>query len=122
MKNDPIFYLNTIIRNSINKSIKRKNNKSWKTLVNFTLEELKIHLESKFTEGMTWENRGKGGWHIDHIIPQSYFKFDSYDHPAFKACWELSNLQPMWEKDNLSKGDNITITEEISRLLDSVNI
>ncbi len=95
--------------------------KRWEDLMPYTSEELMAHLESKFREGMSWGNYGKGGWHIDHIIPQSYFKFDSYDHPAFKACWDLNNLQPMWEKDNLSKGNKIEMTEQIKEFLREVN-
>ena len=31
------------------------------------------HIETQFTEGMTWENYGLKGWHVDHIIPLSSF-------------------------------------------------
>ena len=65
--------------------------------------KLKEHLESQFTEGMSWENRSE--WHIDHIIPQSKFKFDSLTHPNFLKCWDLSNLQPLWAVDNMRKGN-----------------
>lgn len=85
---------------------------------------------------MTWENYGKNGWHLDHILPQIYFKYDSYNHPAFKACWDLSNLQPLWAttKIAISYGENnsyvgnedkqhrIEMTEEIQTFLYSVNI
>ena len=55
---------------------------------------------------MTWGNHGFGPdkWHIDHIIAQKKFKFTSYEDKAFKDCWALSNLQPLWQPDNLSKG------------------
>lgn len=113
-----------------------KNNETWKSMVNYSIDQLKAHLESKFTKGMTWENRGKNGWEIDHIIPISLFKFDSYDHPDFKACWDLNNLQPLWETTkvamsygesssyigNLEKSNNIVITKEIELLLKRVNI
>lgn len=65
--------------------------------------ELAAHLESKFIEGMSWNNMDK--WHIDHIRPVASFNFDSTDHPDFKKCWSLNNLQPLWAEDNLSKGD-----------------
>jgi hypothetical protein len=100
---------------------KNKFGHSWQDLIPYTPKELMDHLESKFTDGMSWQNYGKGGWHIDHVIPQSYFKFDSYDHPAFIACWSLSNLQPMWSNQNLSKGNRIELTPDIQAFLDSVN-
>ena len=99
----------------------KKLRKGWQTLVPYTLEELKLHLESKFTKGMTWENYGKDGWHIDHIIPQSLFRYDSYNHPAFHACWALSNLQPLWADENLAKRDKIKMTSNIKKFLKSVN-
>lgn len=60
------------------------------------------HLESKFVEGMTWENRSE--WHIDHIRPIASFNYATPDDPEFKQCWSLSNLQPLWAKENMSKG------------------
>jgi hypothetical protein len=71
-------------------------------LLGYTVNELKLHLESKFLEGMTWENYGE--WHIDHIVPQSKLKYESPDHPNFKICWSLNNLQPLWAVDNIKKG------------------
>jgi len=100
--------IRTRISSSIRSSLKRngtnKKGHSWEQLVGFTLEELVEHLESQFTGLMTWENMGRGGWHIDHIIPVSYFNFTSYDDEEFKICWSLNNLQPLWEHDNISKG------------------
>jgi len=64
-----------------------------------------VHLESQFKPGMNWENYGKYGWHIDHIRPQSWFKFESKNDPEFKICWALSNLQPLWAKENSFKGN-----------------
>lgn len=122
-KIDKRYHINCTMSQSISKNLtKSKNHRAWKSLVDYSLEDLIVHLESKFTEGMTWDNYGKNGWHIDHIIPKSYFKYDSPDHPAFKAAWALTNLQPMWELDNLHKSNKIVITKEMQDLLDSVNI
>ena len=55
----------------IRRHIVDKNNKSWITLVGYTLLELMTHLESQFTDGMTWENYGQ--WHVDHIRPCAKF-------------------------------------------------
>lgn len=79
----------------------KKKGRHWETLVGYTVEDLYKHLESKFTDGMSWENMGE--WHIDHIVPVSRFKYNNTDDPEFKVCWGLNNLQPFWAKDNLSK-------------------
>lgn len=85
----------------------RKSN-SWVNLVDFTLDELKNHLESKFLNGMTWENYGQV-WHIDHIKPLSSFKIISDNCPEFRACWSLSNLQPLFALDNILKSNKIIL-------------
>jgi len=54
---------------------------------------------------MTRENHGE--WHVDHIIPISYFEITSHECDGFKECWKLENLQPLWAQDNLKKGDRI---------------
>lgn len=96
------YRLNRLITNVIWSSLRdNKNNKKWQTLVGFTLEELKNHLERQFKEGMSWDNYGK--WHIDHIKPKSLFNIKSYEDKEFKECWSLNNLQPLWAKENLSK-------------------
>tara|TARA_R100001443_G_scaffold668_2_gene2655 strand:+ start:568 stop:858 length:291 start_codon:yes stop_codon:yes gene_type:complete len=74
-------------------------------LLGYSPEELFTHFESYFTEenGYTWDNIDE--WHIDHIRPVASFNYDSTDHPDFKKCWALNNLQPLWAFDNMSKGD-----------------
>lgn len=68
--------------------------------LDFTADDLREHLASRFQPGMSWENYGQ--WHIDHIRPCA--SFDLTDHQQFRACWSLSNLQPLWARDNLRKG------------------
>lgn len=65
-----------------------------------SIQEFKSILESKFHPGMSWTNYGE--WHIDHIIPLS--KFNLADTEQLKKACHYSNLQPMWAKDNWSKG------------------
>jgi hypothetical protein len=70
-------------------------------------EQLTEHLEKQFVRGMTWDNYGEK-WHVDHITPRSSFNISGPECPEFQACWSLSNLRPMWAKDNLSKNNKIT--------------
>jgi hypothetical protein len=64
-----------------------------------SIVDFRNHLESLWQEGMTWENYGD--WHIDHIIPCA--AFDLTKESEVKKCFHFSNLQPLWEKDNLKK-------------------
>lgn len=62
---------------------------------------LKLHIESQFKEGMTWDNYGIKTWHVDHIKPVSLFNLNNDDE--LKECFNYKNLQPLWAKDNLRK-------------------
>lgn len=84
-----------------------KNGRSWESVVGYTCQELKKHLEKQFTNGMTWEKFLNGKIHIDHRIPISLFNITSTKCKGFKKCWELSNLQPLSEKENISKGNKL---------------
>lgn len=72
-------------------------------LLGYTVVELKDHLESLFTDGMTWENRGD--WHVDHIVPVSWWLENGVTDPS--QINALINLQPLWAKDNLTKSDKL---------------
>ena len=74
-------------------------------LLGCTITELKLHLEKQFTEGMTWDNYGKFGWHVDHIIPCSIFNLT--DPTEQKQCFHYTNLQPLWWDDNIKKSNKI---------------
>ena len=80
-----------------------KAGRHWETLVNFTIDHLKRHLEKLFTPEMTWDNYGTY-WHIDHKIPIAVFNFEKPEHIDFQLCWSLENLQPLQATKNLSKG------------------
>lgn len=67
-----------------------------------SIEDLKIWLERQFQPGMSWDNYGFYGWHIDHVIP--LVTFDLTDRKQFLEACHYTNLQPMWAKNNLSKG------------------
>jgi len=104
IKENPKLRISRVFSKGIWYSLKGNKNKlHWETLVNYTLEDLKLHLEKQFTKRMSWNNHGRY-WHIDHRIPISYFKFSSYEDEEFKECWALENLQPLEVFKNLRKG------------------
>lgn len=99
-----------IARESMSGMVKRICNltgkkKKLKTIeyLGYTVVEIKDHLESLFTDGMTWNNHGE--WHIDHIVPVSWWLKNGVTDPSMINA--LINLQPLWAKDNLIKSDKI---------------
>jgi hypothetical protein len=80
-----------------------KNKKSTFDILGYSVDQLKILLESKFQPGMSWNNYGE--WEIDHITPDSWFEYNSMEDVGFKNSWALDNLQPLWKEDNASKGN-----------------
>jgi len=105
---DPKNKLNQSMAVLIRRSIgTRKGRRRWESLVNYTLTDLRNHLEKYFKSGMTWDNYGNA-WHIDHKVPRSVFNFDKPEDIDFSKCWCLSNLQPMWAKENIRKRDKLS--------------
>ena len=116
---DPEFQINERVRRQFSKQRKRdgigdlmrmsiKNgtqSPSIEIRLGYSVADLKKHLERQFTKGMTWDAFMTGAIHIDHIIPQS--SFDLMDDGEWNACWALTNLQPLWKKDNLTKGSSV---------------
>jgi hypothetical protein len=97
------YRVRTIMASRINEVVKGLS-KSARTmeLVGCSPEELRAHLEAQFTEGMTWDNYGYRGWHIDHIKPCA--SFDLTDPEQQRQCFHYTNLQPLWAEENMRKG------------------
>ena len=72
-------------------------------MVGMSSIEFKAYLEKQFKDGMSWENYGYRGWHIDHIIPISSA---NNEEELIKLC-HYTNLQPLWAVDNFKKGSKI---------------
>ena len=104
--NDLDYKMRKVLRARVRGAIKDYANKgtvkSKKTmdLIGCSLEDLKKHLESQFTDGMSWDNHGE--WHIDHIIPCSSFDLSLTEDQ--ERCFCYTNLQPLWALDNMTKG------------------
>lgn len=106
---DKSFALNRSFSSSIYKCLTgSKRGKSWKHLVPYSSEELRVHLEKQFLPRMSWDNYGCS-WHVDHILPVSSFSFETAECPDFKACWALANLRPLWKHDNQVKSARRTL-------------
>ena len=90
------------LRSRLTKTLRGKNKAaSTMALIGCTMNELKQYIESQFTEGMSWENYGYYGWHLDHIVP--VIVFDLTDPEQQKLCFHYTNLQPLWAEDNHAK-------------------
>lgn len=98
------YRLKVSLRDRLNHAIKNKQ-KSGSAVsdIGCTIDELKSYLESKFQPGMSWDNWSRTGWHIDHVVPLS--SFDLSDPEQLRKACHYTNLQPLWAKQNLSKGD-----------------
>ncbi len=116
-KSDPHHRLSLVLRDRIRDSV-RRNQKDYsgraRNLLGCSIESFRLYLESKFQLGMDWGNYGHSGWHIDHIIPCSHFDLSNPEHQ--KRCFHFSNMQPMWSKQNLSKGSKLTQTHQFQLL------
>ncbi len=100
---DMNFRLISIIRRRINSYVSNEN-KSYSAvdLLGCSVNKLIKYLESKFKPGMTWDNYGLHGWHIDHIRPLA--SFNLLDPIEARVACNYNNLQPLWAEDNLKKG------------------
>lgn len=113
---DPKYRLNISVSALMRISLcGNKNSLHWESLVGYTLKKLITHLEKQFQPGMSWDNYGK--WHVDHKIPLSAHNFTKPEHIDFKKAWTLKNLQPMWAKENISKGAKLEKPFQPSLLL-----
>lgn len=104
-KNDPIVKIKRNLRRRIHHLLNGRKSMHTFELIGCTAEEFKAYIESKFLSGMSWDNYGINGWHIDHIIP--CYKFDLTNIEEQKRCFHYSNQRPLWAKDNLSRSRNI---------------
>ena len=96
----PEVKLARFMRGCIRKMLTEKNAPTFE-MIGYTPQELRDHIEAQFEEGMSWDNHGTD-WHIDHIVPIAWLIEQGETDPAVINA--LSNLQPMWASENLSKG------------------
>ena len=102
-KNNQLIRFIDIIRHRIYMGITNNKQRSH-VLLGCDYHYAKNHIEKQFKADMTWENHGKI-WHIDHIIPISYFDMSNTTEQILAFHW--GNLQPLYVKENLEKSDKI---------------
>ena len=104
MKNDPAYRIGFAIRGRLNKALERKAvGSTTQKLIGCDWAHLVWHLESQFTDGMTWVNRRE--WHIDHDFPLS--AADVSDPIELRAVCNWRNLVPLWGPVNTSKHNKV---------------
>lgn len=74
-------------------------------LIGCSFDYLKSYIESLWLDGMNWDNYGRYGWHMDHIIPCTSFDLTNIEEQ--KKCFHYTNLQPLWWDDNIRKGNRV---------------
>lgn len=110
-KTDVQFWIKNILRGRLYDAL-QQHTKGYKvtkrhsalTLLGCTMKELESHLESKFRDGMSWDNKGSY-WEVDHILPCASFDLTNPDQQ--KLCFHYTNLQPLTIHENRSKRDKI---------------
>lgn len=106
MRDNPQFVIASRLRARMRSAIRANMaKKSYNTikLLGCSFIEFRKYIESKWSEGMSWDNRRE--WHIDHIAPCASFDLTNPDHQ--KTCFHYTNMQPLWRLDNLKKGARV---------------
>lgn len=107
-ESDPLYRIKGDIRNHISQCINYRNhfgmikNIPTETILGCSFDFFKEYIENQFEQGMTWGNHGE--WHLDHIKPLSVAQTEE---EIYELC-HYTNYQPLWAKDNLSKGRKIS--------------
>jgi hypothetical protein len=103
---DPLYKLISNFRTAIYQVLKESNvekNKHYFDILQYTPEQLILHLELQFKDTMSWDNYGD--WHVDHKLPITHFNIQEMGDSEFMSCWSLDNLQPMWGIENIRKSN-----------------
>jgi hypothetical protein len=107
-ENNPIYRVRMVLSQRLYNALKGKQKEETTIeLLGCTASECVLWLESLFLEGMSWNNYGKGEgkWNIDHIKPCAYFDLTKKEQRI--ECFHYTNLQPLWDKENLLKNASV---------------
>ena len=107
--NPKIKLLKNLRRRILHSVINGRKSATTLKLLGCSVEFVKSHIESQFKNGMSWDNYGIRGWHIDHIRPCASFDL-TIPEQQFK-CFHYTNLQPLWATTEIARknGDFVSI-------------
>jgi hypothetical protein len=103
---DPVFAMKCRLYCRVNEAFRTQGiGKKSRTseILGCSFEKFKSHIESQFTQGMGWHNKGE--WEIDHIIPLSC----ATTAEGLEKLFHYKNCQPMWATENRSKQNNLVL-------------
>ena len=103
---DPIFAMAERLRNRLHIAFKMsgfKKNSRTEKMLGCTFKQFSKHIESQFTDGMSWDNRAD--WHLDHIVPLSC----ATTIEGLEKLSHYKNIRPLWAAENLSKSNNLVL-------------
>lgn len=92
--NDPLFKLKHNVRVLIRYSLKNSKKSKTSEILGCSYDYFKNYIESRFRDGMSWENHGQS---IEEIYELNHY----------------TNFQPLWETENKSKGKKLIIESKI---------
>ena len=111
---DPLYKLIHNVRIRVKKALQYKS-KHTMDYIDCSAKFLAKHLESQFTDGMTWKNMGgKTGWQVDHILP---IMWNNPTETEIIERLKWYNLQPLWAKDNIEKSNNAPTMKEVNKAI-----
>ena len=102
---DPVHAFKHICRTHLSHTLKavgRKNPTKAELMLGCSYAEFKSYIESKFKDGMTWENKNE--WEWDHIIPM----VSATTLEEVAKLSRYTNIQPLWKNENREKGTTIS--------------
>lgn len=105
-KSDPIYQMARRVRGRMHTALREKGfSKESKTqkMLGCTFKQFAKHIESQFTDGMSWDNRSE--WHLDHIVPLSC----ATTIEGLEKLSHYKNIRPLWAADNLIKSNKLVL-------------
>jgi hypothetical protein len=112
LQDDPVFRLRINVSVRITNFFAGRAGKLEKAekLLGCSYKDFHQWIVKQLTDGMTMENYGLTGWHLDHVRPVMSFRDKHIDTEleVQQVAFNWRNYQPLWGADNQSKNDNWT--------------